>query len=135
MCQHVSLAKFSRSCLFFFFIYRATIGPSIAGIFNENLGFQWSTSVSFLLRYYLLARLSTKPSRCDMLLTYRGSIPVRNTRKAVNINVNWPMNEYLFWLRLMHKMLQHFPVISRYPIPSEFPMGLTSRQSKSGRAP
>ena len=48
------------------------MGPSIAGIFSENLGFQWATSVSFLLIYSLLARLSTKPSTCNMQLTYRG---------------------------------------------------------------
>ena len=32
-----------------FVIHRATIGPSIAGFTDEHLGFQWSTSVSYIL--------------------------------------------------------------------------------------
>ena len=32
-----------------FVIHRATIGPSIAGVTDEHLGFQWSTSVSYIL--------------------------------------------------------------------------------------
>ena len=42
LSQHVAF-----SCSFV--IHRATIGPSIAGVTDEHLGFQWSTSVSYIL--------------------------------------------------------------------------------------
>ena len=43
-----------------FVIHRATIGPSIAGVTDERLGFQWSTSVSYIL---------TSKSRSSLLYT------------------------------------------------------------------
>ena len=48
-----------------FVIHRATIGPSIAGFTDEHLGFQWSTSVSYILTSKL-ARLSCTQSPKQM---------------------------------------------------------------------